>query len=64
MFSVYVCMYVTTMLLLCINRKVRGREGPKGCEASKFPHCLDDRLIDDGEVVSLTHLPPPPPFTP
>jgi hypothetical protein len=30
-------------------------------ETSRFVHCLDDRLTDGGEVVSLT---PRPPFTP
>jgi hypothetical protein len=34
-----------------------GREGPYECERSRLPHFLDNRLTDDGEVVSLTHLP-------
>jgi hypothetical protein len=34
---------------------VTGREGPEGCETSRLPHVLDNRLIDGGEVVSLTH---------
>jgi hypothetical protein len=38
-----------------------GREGPKGCEKSRFPHFPDNRLTDGGKVVSLTR---PPPFTP
>jgi hypothetical protein len=37
------------------------REGPYGCETSRFPHFLDIRLTDGGEVVSLTRRPP---FTP
>jgi hypothetical protein len=31
-----------------------GREGPLGCETSRLPHFLDNRLTDGGEVVSLT----------
>jgi hypothetical protein len=31
---------------------VTGREGPKGCETSRLPHFLDNRLTDGGEVVS------------
>jgi hypothetical protein len=30
------------------------RAGIKGCEMSRIPHFLDSRLIDGGEVVSLT----------
>jgi hypothetical protein len=30
--------------------------GPQGCDTSKFPHFLDNRLTDGGEVVSLTRL--------
>jgi hypothetical protein len=30
-----------------------GREGPQGCETSRLPHFLDNRLTDGGEVVSL-----------
>jgi hypothetical protein len=40
---------------------VRDREGPSGCETSRLPHLLDNRLTDGGEVVSLTRRPP---FTP
>jgi hypothetical protein len=36
---------------------VTGRGGPLDCEASKLPHFLDNRLTDDGEVVSLTCRP-------
>jgi hypothetical protein len=39
---------------------VTGRGGLWGCETSRLPHFLDNRLTDGGEV-SLTHLPP---FTP
>jgi hypothetical protein len=40
---------------------VTGRDSPQGCETSRLPHFLDNRLTDGGEVVSLTHRPP---FTP
>jgi hypothetical protein len=36
---------------------VTGRGGPYGCETSRLPHFLDNRLTDGGEVVSLTRLP-------
>jgi hypothetical protein len=32
---------------------VTGHGGPYGCEKSRFPHSLDNRLTDDGKVVSL-----------
>jgi hypothetical protein len=34
-----------------------GRGGPQGCETSRFPYFLDNRLTDGGEVVSLTRRP-------
>jgi hypothetical protein len=37
---------------------VTGRGGPEGGEASRFPHFLDNRLIDGGEVVILTRRSP------
>jgi hypothetical protein len=40
---------------------VTGCGGPYGCETSKLPHFLDNRLIDGGKVVSFTRRPP---FTP
>jgi hypothetical protein len=40
---------------------VTGRGGPLGCDMLRFPHFLDNRLIDGGKVVSPTHRPP---FTP
>jgi hypothetical protein len=36
---------------------VTGCGGLRGCEASKFPHLLDTRITDGGEVVSLTRRP-------
>jgi hypothetical protein len=41
--------------------RVTGGGGPQGCVASRLPHFLDNRLTDDGEVVSLKRRPP---FTP
>jgi hypothetical protein len=38
-----------------------GRGGPYGCETSRLPHFLNNRLNDGGEVVSLKRRPP---FTP
>jgi hypothetical protein len=40
---------------------VTGHEGLWGCETSRLPHFLDNRLTDGSEVVSPT---PRPPFTP
>jgi hypothetical protein len=37
---------------------VTGRGGPQGCEMSRLPHFLDNRLTDGGEVVSLQRRPP------
>jgi hypothetical protein len=37
---------------------VTGRRGLLGCETSRLPHFLDNRLIDGGKVVSLTLWPP------
>jgi hypothetical protein len=36
---------------------VTGREDPKGCETSRLPHFIDNRLTDGGEVVSHTRRP-------
>jgi hypothetical protein len=33
---------------------VTGRGGPCGCETSRLPRFLDNRLADGGEVVRLT----------
>jgi hypothetical protein len=37
---------------------VTGRGGLEGCETSRLPHFVDNRLTDGGEVVSLTRRPP------
>jgi hypothetical protein len=50
-----------TIVQECIPIPVTGRGGSYGCETSKLPHCLDNQLIDGGEVVSLKRRPP---FTP
>jgi hypothetical protein len=43
------------------GRQTRGRGGPQGCETSRFPHFLDNRLTDGGEIVNLMRRSP---FTP
>jgi hypothetical protein len=40
---------------------VTGPGGLEGCETSRLPHFLDNRLTDGGEVYSSTCRPP---FTP
>jgi hypothetical protein len=35
-----------------------GRGGPSGCETSRFPHFIDNRLTDGVKVVSPTRRPP------
>jgi hypothetical protein len=42
---------------------VTGRGGPQRFETSRLPHFLHNRLIDGGEVVSLTRRPPLTPRT-
>jgi hypothetical protein len=36
---------------------VTGRGGLLGCEMLRIPHCVDNRLTDGGQVVSLTRRP-------
>jgi hypothetical protein len=36
---------------------VTGRGGPQGCETSRLPHLLDNRLTDSCKLVSLTRRP-------
>jgi hypothetical protein len=38
---------------------VTRRQDPWGCETSRLPHFLDNRLKDEGEFVSLMCLPLP-----
>jgi hypothetical protein len=45
-----------------INKKgkdipITGHEGPYGCETSRLPHFLYNRLTDGGKVVTLTRRP-------
>jgi hypothetical protein len=37
---------------------VTGRGSPYGCGTSRLSHLLDNRLKDDGKVLSLTRRPP------
>jgi hypothetical protein len=37
---------------------VTGRGGPQGCETSRLPYFLNNRLTNDSEVVSLRRRPP------
>jgi hypothetical protein len=56
--------YIYIYIYIYIKDKaipVTGRGGPQGCETSRIPHFLDNRLTDGGEVLSLTCRPP---FTP
>jgi hypothetical protein len=41
----------------CEAIPVTGRGGLQRCEMLRIPHFVDNRLIDDGEVVSLMHRP-------
>jgi hypothetical protein len=36
---------------------VTGCGGSQGCETSRLPHFLHNRLIEDGQVICLTHQP-------
>jgi hypothetical protein len=57
--------YVKTCLLPVVKKgkaiPVTGRGGPQSCGTFSLPHCLDNRLTNGGEAVSLMHQPP---FTP
>jgi hypothetical protein len=56
---VFNCVYVVNEVLLIKGNAipVTCRGHPQGCETSRLPHFLDNRLTDGGEV-SLTHRPP------
>jgi hypothetical protein len=41
----------------CAGVLATGRGGPSGCERSRLPHLLENRLTDGGEVDSLTRRP-------
>jgi hypothetical protein len=56
------------MIRVTIKGKIKGKAIPvigrgdtQGCETSRSPYFLDNRLTDGGLFVSLTRLPP---FTP
>jgi hypothetical protein len=38
-----------------------GRSGQQGCDTSRLPHLLENRVTDGGEVISIMRQPP---FTP
>jgi hypothetical protein len=57
-YSFYVTTYILFTLFYVWHKKdksipVTDRRGPQGCETSRFPHFLDNRLTDGGEVVVL-----------
>jgi hypothetical protein len=52
------CKLYGTYIELSKATPATGRGGPQGCETSRFPHFLDNRLTDGGKVVSLTRRPP------
>jgi hypothetical protein len=52
--SIYIYIYIYEGTAI----PVRGRRGAYGCETSRFPHFLDNRVTDGGQVVSLTRRPP------
>jgi hypothetical protein len=54
-------MNILTVKRIIKSISVRGHGGPQGCETSRMPHFLDNRLRDGGEVVNLTRRLP---FTP
>jgi hypothetical protein len=58
-FSIHQSSYHTTLYSVdseSIARRTShtGCGGPQGCETSRLPHFLHNRLTDGGEVVSLT----------
>jgi hypothetical protein len=53
--SIYMLYHVTGKAT-----RITGRGCSWGCETSRLPHFLDNRLTDGGEVVSLMLRPPIP----
>jgi hypothetical protein len=68
--------HILTLLIVLYTKEyflyIKGKEkgkaisvtvlgGPYGCETSRLPYFVDNRLTDGGEVVSLKRLSP---FTP
>jgi hypothetical protein len=49
---------IIIIIIIIIIRPVTGLEVPLGCERSRLPHLLDNRLTDGGKAVSLTRWPP------
>jgi hypothetical protein len=43
---------------LLVKKSLTDLGGPYGCQTSRLPLFLDNRLTDGGEVVRLTHRPP------
>jgi hypothetical protein len=43
--------------MLQAGSQVTDRGGPKGCETSKLPYFLNNKLTDGGEVVSVMRRP-------
>jgi hypothetical protein len=60
---IYIYIYIIIARLCgCLGKKgkaipVTGRGGLLGCETSRLPQFLDNRLTDGGEVVSLKRRP-------
>jgi hypothetical protein len=54
----FLCMYCRTVKVKKGKAiPVTGCGGLYGCDMLRIPHCLDNRLIDAGKVVSSTHRP-------
>jgi hypothetical protein len=46
---------INSMFIKSKATPVTGLEGLQGCEMLRIPHCLDKRITDGDEIVSLTH---------
>jgi hypothetical protein len=49
---IIIIIITTTIIIKAIP--VTGRGGPQGCETSRLPHFLVNRLANGGEVATLT----------